>query len=226
MMQPVSSHIVLLRHGRTGYNLEGRFTGQLDVPLAPEGYQDASFAAQKLKHSHFIPNVIYVSPLQRTQQSARRICEDLGIPQDRIVVVPEIIERNSGALMGLTRPEAEARFGTETVHACDQNYFSRCPDRDSQHPAESMADVEQRVRQFINSRLIADMQAGNRVLVLGHENSLRALAKILGNLSPDQAMRQFISATQPIGYTANIAPEGTISVTPYADVIQPTIRTR
>lgn len=226
MMQAITSHIVLLRHGRTPYNLEGRFTGQLDVPLAPEGYQDASHAAQKLKHSRFIPDVIYVSPLQRTQQSARRICEDLGIPTDRIVIIPELIERNSGALMGLTRPDAEARYGADIVHACDQDYTARCPGKDIKTPGESVTDVEARVQQFVNRQLQSDILAGKNVLVLGHENSLRALAKILGNLTPEQTMQQFISATQPIGYTATSTPEGKISVIPYADAVQPTARGR
>ena len=56
--------IYLLRHGQTEYNAQKRYQGQRDIPLSPEG-------AAQLRRADFDPDVVYVSTLQRTSQTAR-----------------------------------------------------------------------------------------------------------------------------------------------------------
>ena len=67
--------IYLLRHGLTEYNAQKRYQGQRDIPLSPEG------AAQLCK-ADFDPDVVYVTPLQRTSQTAKIV-----FPHAKLVVV-------------------------------------------------------------------------------------------------------------------------------------------
>ena len=67
--------IYLLRHGTTVYNAEKRYQGQRDIPLSPEG-------RAVLRPAGVVAEVVYVTPLMRTQQTA-----ELLFPGDRKSVV-------------------------------------------------------------------------------------------------------------------------------------------
>ena len=67
--------IYLLRHGLTAYNAQKRYQGQRDIPLSPEG-------AAQLRKADFDPDVVYVTPLQRTSQTAKIV-----FPHAKLVVV-------------------------------------------------------------------------------------------------------------------------------------------
>ncbi len=86
-------NIWLLRHGRTRFNDERRYQGQLDIPLSPAG-------AAELRAADFAPNVVYVSPLQRSQQTARIV-----FPSARQVVIDDFSEMDFGAFDGRTADE-------------------------------------------------------------------------------------------------------------------------
>jgi broad specificity phosphatase PhoE len=60
--------LVLVRHGQTAYNAEGRAQGWLDTPLTPLGYRQADATADKLAERTFA--AVYSSPLQRAFATA------------------------------------------------------------------------------------------------------------------------------------------------------------
>lgn len=86
-------NIWLLRHGRTVYNDEHRYQGLLDIPLSPEG-------AAELTAAEFSPEIVHVSPLQRSQQTARII-----FPNARQEVVADFAEMDFGIFDGRTADE-------------------------------------------------------------------------------------------------------------------------
>ena len=86
-------NIWLLRHGRTQFNDERRYQGQLDVPLSPAG-------AAELRAADFAPEIVYVSPLQRSQQTARIV-----FPTARQVVIDDFSEMDFGVFDGRTADE-------------------------------------------------------------------------------------------------------------------------
>lgn len=92
--------VLLVRHGRTAWNHEGRFLGCADVPLDDEGHSGARRLAQRLGH---LPRQgLYTSPLLRAVQTAAA----LGEPQ----AVPGLQELDQGELEGSTFAPALARF--------------------------------------------------------------------------------------------------------------------
>jgi probable phosphoglycerate mutase len=89
---------VFLRHGETETNRLGLTTGMADVALNATGRQQADAAAAVLI-GHGI-DAVYSSPLRRALESARRVGNALNVP---VVIVPELAERNWGALEGKPR---------------------------------------------------------------------------------------------------------------------------
>ena len=74
--------IVMLRHGESAWVSEGRFQGQGDSPLSPEGIRQAELAATRIAHPAIVPSLpipggrpleIRHSPLLRTAATARAV---------------------------------------------------------------------------------------------------------------------------------------------------------
>ena len=82
--------IWLLRHGRTEYNAQKRYQGQRDIPLSAAGLA-------QLRQADFAPEVVYVTPLQRTSQTARVL-----FPGAKLVPVEGLKEMNFGRFEGQT----------------------------------------------------------------------------------------------------------------------------
>ena len=67
--------LTLIRHGQSIYNLENRFTGNLDVALTPLGREEAKVAGGKLKA--FTYSFAYTSTLIRAQETLQIILEEI-----------------------------------------------------------------------------------------------------------------------------------------------------
>ena len=106
--------IYLLRHGLTEYNAQKRYQGQRDIPLSPEG------AAQLCK-ADFDPDVVYVTPLQRTSQTAKIV-----FPHAKLVVVDGLKEMCFGSFEG--RNFIEMEHDPDYQAWVQANCESSCPD--------------------------------------------------------------------------------------------------
>lgn len=69
--------ILLVRHGRTPWNVEGRIQGRTDIELDEQGHLDAVLAAELLR-SH-TPLRVVSSPLRRAAVTAQRIADALEL---------------------------------------------------------------------------------------------------------------------------------------------------
>jgi probable phosphoglycerate mutase len=88
--------LVLIRHGESEGNRERRFTRTPEVPLTPEGLEQARAAARWIA-SRFAPVRIVSSPFRRALQTSAALAETLGLPID---VEPELREMSYGDLAG------------------------------------------------------------------------------------------------------------------------------
>ena len=89
--------IYLLRHGRTEYNVQKRYQGQRDIPLSAE-------SAAKPRRADFSPEIVYVTPLQRTSQTAKIL-----FPEAKLVPVEGLKEMNFGRFEGPKTKQAPTR---------------------------------------------------------------------------------------------------------------------
>jgi broad specificity phosphatase PhoE len=104
----VTRRLLLLRHGRTAWNAERRYQGQLDPPLDDVGRAQALEAAALVASMH--PDILVSSDLQRARGTAERLAGLTGLP---LRIDPRLRERNLGHWEGLTRDEVARRFPDE-----------------------------------------------------------------------------------------------------------------
>jgi probable phosphoglycerate mutase len=98
-----AGRIILWRHGRTAWNLEGRFQGQADVPLDAFGLEEARRAAPVL--TGFEPVALYSSDLSRSVQTAETLAALTGL---EIVTDKRLREIDVGSWEGLLGAEIRA----------------------------------------------------------------------------------------------------------------------
>lgn len=99
-----AGRVLLVRHGQSVWNAEGRWQGQLDPPLSDVGAEQARAAAAHLD------GVVAVatSDLDRARRTAEILAEALGVGP--AIVEPGLRERHAGEWQGLTRAEIEERY--------------------------------------------------------------------------------------------------------------------
>lgn len=102
--------LVLLRHGRTAYNAEGRLQGSLDVPLGAPGREQAAAAARALFEEYGTPDRIVTSPLARAADTAAELSAVTGVPA---LADARLAQRAYGEWEGLTWDEIKMRWPLE-----------------------------------------------------------------------------------------------------------------
>ena len=98
------TQLLVVRHGQSEWNADGRWQGQEDPPLTDLGRSQAARAARAVGAI----DAIFASPLDRSATTAAIISEELGIGP--VITLPGLMERNAGVWQGLTRAEIEEDF--------------------------------------------------------------------------------------------------------------------
>jgi probable phosphoglycerate mutase len=99
-----------IRHGITPWNRLGKIQGVTDIPLSPEGLEQAALLADRLVREGERWHGVFCSDLTRAAQTGQILADRLGIPvkQD-----PRLRERSFGAAEGTTEAERFARWGPD-----------------------------------------------------------------------------------------------------------------
>jgi 2,3-bisphosphoglycerate-dependent phosphoglycerate mutase len=169
--------LVLVRHGQSSYNLENRFTGDLDVPLTEKGREEAIAAGKKLKIIPFSHG--FTSLLQRAIDTMSLIMQETGHTDLPVTRDKALNERNYGQLQGLNKAEVTRQYGGEQVAEWRRSFSVRPPG------GESLADTASRVIPYFHWAIEPLLLAEKNILVVAHGNSLRALMMRLEGISPD-----------------------------------------
>ena len=104
------NRLLLIRHGQSTWNAEGRWQGQADPPLSELGQAQAREAGGRLKSECGTVDRVLSSDLGRAHTTAELIAGELGLDPQAIVLEPGLRERHVGEWSGLTRPEIEERW--------------------------------------------------------------------------------------------------------------------
>jgi probable phosphoglycerate mutase len=102
-----AARILLWRHGRTASNADGRFQGQLDIPLDDIGLEQAKRAAEAIadRIADLEERRIVSSDLSRAVATAQALAERLGVP---VITDPLLREVNGGSWQGLLGSQIQA----------------------------------------------------------------------------------------------------------------------
>ena len=211
-------NLVFIRHGQSLWNLENKFTGWVDIDLSERGEVEAKTAGVTLIDNNFYPEICFTSYLKRSINTAAHIVE--GYKKMNItfenVKKWELNERHYGALQGLDKIETAKKYGQEQVQIWRRSFDTSPPmaEQNSEHDpkthelyndiksvlplGESLKDVVLRVEKTYE-QIIATAKEKS-VLVVAHGNSIRAMVKLLDNLSDKEIVDVNIPTGIPLAY--------------------------
>jgi 2,3-bisphosphoglycerate-dependent phosphoglycerate mutase len=215
----VPGKLVLVRHGQSVWNVENLFTGWMDVDLSEAGLREAQQAGRELVAEGIVPQIVFTSVLKRairTQWLMLDAMDLLWLPVERTW---RLNERHYGALQGLNKTQTVERHGEAQVKIWRRSYDIPPPPLeldDKRHPrfdpryadvaaadlpaTESLKTTLARVQPFWEQRIAPELRQGKQVLVVAHGNSLRALVKMLDNMSEQAIVELNIPTGVPLLY--------------------------
>jgi len=170
--------IILIRHGQTVWNEEGRFQGRLNSPLTKKGELQAKENAEKLKKNieDFENIKIFSSPLGRARDTAYIICDELGINRDMVIFDNRIIEFNYGIFEGQKKEDMMKRQEFRDREANKWSYEIE--------NGESYILVQDRVKDFLNS-----IKDEKKVIIVAHEMVNRTIRGVYCNYNKDITLK-------------------------------------
>ena len=215
----MSGKLILVRHGQSIWNVENLFTGWHDVDLSDQGRQEAAQAGRELLKENLSIDIAFTSVLKRAIRTLWIALDQM----DRMWVPVErswrLNERHYGALQGLNKAQTVEKHGEAQVKIWRRSYDIPPPKlelEDKRHPrfdpryagvdpaelpaAESLKDTLARVLPYWNSRIAPELRSGRNVLVAAHGNSLRAMVKMLDNVSEKDIVELNIPTGVPLLY--------------------------
>ena len=213
----MAGKLILCRHGQSIWNLENLFTGWTDVDLTEKGIQEAVDGGRQLKALGIRFDRAYTSVLTRAIRTLWLMLDEMDLMWIPVERSWRLNERHYGALQGLNKAETTAKHGADQVHIWRRSYDIPPPPLDAgdeRHPshdpryagidtlpgAESLKDTLERVKPYWDEQVAPRLRDGENILIAAHGNSLRALVKMLDNIS-DQDITEFnIPTGVPILY--------------------------
>ncbi len=213
----MAGKLVLCRHGQSDWNLKNLFTGWTDVDLTDTGIREGVDAGRLLSELGYEFDIAYTSVLKRAIRTLWLILDEMDRMWIPVVRDWRLNERHYGALQGLNKAETAAKYGDEQVHIWRRSYDIPPPALDAddeRHPShdarykgianlpgtESLLLTLQRVMPCWNELIAPDLKAGKNVLIAAHGNSLRALVKMLDQISDEEITGFNIPTGVPLAY--------------------------
>ncbi|MGZ4454703.1 MAG: histidine phosphatase family protein [Nocardioides sp.] len=161
--------LVLLRHGQTAWNLEGRAQGHTDVGLDPTGHAQAAAVAPYL--AGYAAVALWSSDLLRARQTASYVAEATGLDAQ---TDPRLREFDVGQRAGLTVAEFASRYPEAHARWASGHLTGGVPG------AETNEQVQARMVPALRERLAA-LAPGETAIVVAHGACINvALLGVLG----------------------------------------------
>ena len=211
--------LVLIRHGESEWNKLNLFTGWTDVDLSEKGHEEAKNAGKLLKESGYDFDVCYTSYLKRAIHTLNHVLDEMDRAWLPVIKSYKLNERHYGALQGLNKSETAEKYGEDQVKIWRRSFDVKPPalEEDDERAAgkqamyrdvdpaelplhESLETTIERVVPYFNDVIKKDMEAGKRVVIAAHGNSLRALVKYFDNVSSEDIIGVNIPTGTPLVY--------------------------
>ena len=213
----MAKKLILIRHGQSEWNLKNLFTGWADVDLTEQGQIEAENAGRIIADLDFDIDLAFTSVLKRAINTLQIILKKVHHKEIPIIRDWRLNERNYGALQGLNKSETAEKYGEEQVHIWRRSYDIAPPSleiNDERHPgndprysdiknlpaAESLATTLVRVEQCWKEHIFPELTNSKNILIAAHGNSLRALVKMLDNVSKEEITSFNIPTGVPLLY--------------------------
>jgi 2,3-bisphosphoglycerate-dependent phosphoglycerate mutase len=211
--------LVLVRHGESTWNQENKFTGWTDVDLSEKGRAEALQCGKLLKQEGFTFDIAYTSVLKRAIRTLWIIMDEMDQMWLPVQKSWRLNERHYGGLQGLNKAEMASQFGEEQILTWRRSYDvpppslevndHRNPKFDSRYKllkadeiplTECLKDTVARFLPYWFNFIVPSITTGDKVIIVAHGNSLRALVKYLDNISEEEIVKLNIPTGVPLVY--------------------------
>lgn len=225
-MRDFCFQLVLLRHGHSDWNLNDRFTGWTDVSLTNVGLEEAATCGRLLARHGFQFDEVHLSALQRTHQTAEQLLRAAAHPDIPFHSHWRLNERHYGRLQGMNKTDIFSTWGAQQTRCWWRGYCESPPELDlddPRHPrfdarygdvdpsmlprAESLQQCQQRTLIYWREQIVPRVQAGKRLLVISHGNTLRALRMRVENIPIHVIEHTEMPSAVPLVYRFNAVME-------------------
>ena len=212
-----TNKLVLIRHGQSKWNKLNKFTGWHDIELSENGKNEALKAGSLLKKEKFFFDYAHTSMLKRAIHTLRYILDTLDQSWLPVQKSWRLNERHYGALEGLNKDEMISKYGEEQVNLWRRSFEiippqirlndKRFPGNDIRYAnidknelplGESLELTAKRVIPYWNKFILPQIKKRNRVLIVAHGNSLRALIQFLNKIDNKKILELNIPTATPI----------------------------
>jgi len=209
------SHLILVRHGQSEWNLENRFTGWVDVDLAPKGKLEACKAGELIKELNININHTFTSFQKRAIDTLKLILNTMRIKDDNIIKAWELNERHYGSLTGLNKDDMKKKLGEDKVqifrrswdippeplsknnpyHPLNIEIYKDIP-KEQIPDTESLKNTYERVIPYFKKNIKDKIK--DNVIVSAHGNSIRSLCKFLFDIDDKSISKLEIPTGNPL----------------------------
>jgi len=156
--------IVLVRHGQTNWNREGKIQGETDIPLNAEGMRQAKEVAKKVTAEDI--TYLFSSPLKRALKTAQVISKRAHL---EVVVDERLREMSQGGWNGRKTEELEKE-------SASYRRFQKDPTSATPPGGESVYDLFRRVQAFLAERIES---LEGRIVIVAHKVVLAMIAAVV-----------------------------------------------
>jgi probable phosphoglycerate mutase len=180
---PLASNETLVstvRHGLTELNRDKRVGGRIDVPLIPEGREQAEEARVAFAGTPF--DVVVSSPLRRSIETATIVT---GVAPRDVEIDDRCTERSFGKMEGIAPSEVPTRHPEVRYLQIGHVRYSMNPPN-----GEPFPDLHDRARAFLEGLL--ERHSGKRVVVFSHQNFLQQLHGVVLGLDAIESLEHDI----------------------------------
>jgi len=214
--------LTILRHGKSVWNKEKRFTGWTDIALSPRGIAEAKQAGELLMARGVTFDLCFTSYLNRASETLRIVLDTMNLSQVPVQKDWRLNERHYGALQGLNWWEATKKYGAKQVLTWQREFDApppplevtdiRFPGNDPLYAhlspndlpqSESLKDTLARLLPFWHDVAVPEIRQGKHILIVAHHNSLRGLLKHLDNINDADIANTRIRTADPMLYELN-----------------------
>ena len=209
------SHLILVRHGQSEWNLQNRFTGWVDVELASQGKLEACKAGELIKDLNIKIDYFFCSYQKRAIETLKLILTTIRIKNDVIKKAWQLNERHYGALTGLNKDKMKKVYGEKKVHEFRRSWDVAPEPLDKNNPyhpinietykdiprekipdTESLKNTYERVVPYFKENIVTKID--KNILISAHGNSIRAICKYLFNLDENKITKLEIPTGNPL----------------------------
>ena len=211
------SHLILVRHGQSEWNLENRFTGWVDVDLSPRGKLEACKCGELLKEKKIKINYFFTSYQKRAINTLELILNTLRIKEAKIIKAWQLNERHYGALTGLNKDEMKKTYGEKIIHKFRRSWdappkplsrnnpyhpinidaYKNVP-REDIPDTESLKDTYNRVLPYFEKEIQDKLNGKKNILIAAHGNSIRSICKFLFKIDNEKISKLEIPTGNPL----------------------------